>query len=467
MGGAMIKAVLDRFIRTLHPFRKDQEPHEWRNSTEYRYWRRFLASAQYWPFPKIEQWRLRQLKLQVTQAYQNTNGYRDLYDAAGVKPDDITKLSDIRFLPFTDKTLIRDNIEDFSVTDPARCYMTTSGSTGVPFGFYYPRGLDAVESAFVTSGWARAGWKGNMCKAVLRGNFVGDEKEPIAFDPERNELLLSSFFLSSALFEKYVDAVKQYRTKALFAYPSSLHIFCDLLKETDKTGEISFDIILIASENIYDWLLEKTREIFPKAKIFAWYGQTEMTVLAGWCEHSKKYHVCPFYGYTEFINPDDVEAETGQESEIVGTDFHNRITPFIRYRTGDFAVKGKRGCPDCGRQYRLMERIIGRSHEAVVTKKGDYVAMAYFTGIHGDLFDNVRQFRFYQDTPGVVVFRMVPKAAFRERDELHIRQELQRRLGNDIDLKIELTDDIPRSSGGKYNYLEQKLPVRYHEKRSD
>ena len=463
----MIKAVLDRFTRTLHPFRKAQEPREWRNSTEYRYWRRFLASAQYWPFPKIEQWQFRQLKRQVTHAYQNTKGYKGLYDAAGVKPDDITTLNDIRFLPFTDKALIRDNIEDFSVSDPSRCYITTSGSTGVPFGFYYSRGLDAVESAFVTSGWARVGWKGNMRKAVLRGNFVGDENAPIAYDPVSNELLLSSFFLSSGLFEKYVEAVKQYHPKVLFAYPSSLHIFCDLLKETNGIGEISFDIILIASENIYDRLLEKAREVFPKAKFFAWYGQTEMTVLAGWCEQNKKYHVCPFYGYTEFINQDDEEAEIGPEAEIVGTDFHNRITPFIRYRTGDFAVKGERGCPDCGRQYLLMERLIGRSHEAVVTKKGDYVAMAYFTGIHGDLFDNVRKFRFFQDTPGIVVFKMVPKAAFCERDERRIRQELQRRLGNDIHLKTELIDEIPRSSGGKYNYLEQKLPVRYHEKRSD
>ena len=404
----------------------------------------------------------------MVYAYQKTNGYRALYDEAGVKPEDIRTLDDIRILPFVTKELIRDNIEEFSVADPSRRKIKTSGTTGVNFEFFYPQGLDAMESAFVTTGWSRVGWKENMRQATLRGRFVGDEETPFTYVPENNELLLSTFILSQKrgeeqIFDRYLKALKRYGPEVLYAYPSSLHMLCDILEETGKIGDLNFKIILIASENVYDWLIEEAQTVFPGARIFAWYGQTEMVVLAAWCEHTRQYHVCPYYGYTELLDSENLEAREGEEAEIIGTDFHNHITPFLRYRTGDIAIKGKLGCPSCGRQYRLIDRIIGRSHEAVVSKTGQFVTISFCAGIY-KIIGNVYQFRFYQDTPGIVVFRFIPKTAFSRDNEIHIRRELERRLGPDVELIMEQVDNIRRTPHGKHTYLDQRLPVRYHEK---
>ena len=55
----------------------------------------FYNQAQWWSVEQIEDWQLVRLKLMVEYAYNNTSGYRQLYDEAGVKPSDIISLAGI------------------------------------------------------------------------------------------------------------------------------------------------------------------------------------------------------------------------------------------------------------------------------------------------------------------------------------------------------------------------------------
>ncbi|MGO1859722.1 phenylacetate--CoA ligase family protein, partial [Agrococcus casei] len=50
---------------------------------------------------------LERLQWSIAHAYENVPLYREKLDAAGVKPDDITSLDDIRRLPFTTKEDLR------------------------------------------------------------------------------------------------------------------------------------------------------------------------------------------------------------------------------------------------------------------------------------------------------------------------------------------------------------------------
>lgn len=61
----------------------------------------FYNEAQWWPKGRIENWQLERLKKVVTFAYENTAGYRQLYDEANIKPSDIQTLGDVQLLPFT------------------------------------------------------------------------------------------------------------------------------------------------------------------------------------------------------------------------------------------------------------------------------------------------------------------------------------------------------------------------------
>ena len=80
--------------------------------------------------------------------------------------------------------------------------------------------------------------------------------------------------------------------------------------------------------------------------------------------------------------------------------------------------------------------------------------------MHSHVFDNVQQFRFYQDTPGKVTLKVLPKATYDpSADERRIRTELAPKLGDDLRLTIEVVDRIPTSPRGKHGFLEQKLSL--------
>jgi phenylacetate-CoA ligase len=432
-----------------------------------KYWelKAFLQQAQWWDRERIADWQLDRLKEIVEYAYENTPGYHLLYRDAGIEPDDITSLEDLRLLPTTTKELLRDNLEDFtakSIPSWRRRYVTTGGSTGIPLGFYQTATNRWMENAFMHTGWERAGWQLGDISAVLRGAFVGSEERFWKYHPARRELRLSSYYLTDRTYPEYARKITEFRPQHLQAYPSAVTMLADLLVEHDDVGRINFDVILLGSENIYEWQKEKLERAFPDARLFSWYGHAEQVVLAPECESTDQYHVWPFYGLTEILDESGGEVETGEVGEIVGTSFWNYATPFIRYRTMDRARKGRAGCRACGRQFVLLESIEGRLQEIIVTGSGRYISMTALN-MHSDVFDHVRQFQFYQDTPGEVTFRVVRKASYTSDDSVGIRRELKKKLGNDIELEIEFVDEVPKTKRGKHRFLVQQLGLRYGE----
>ena len=82
--------------------------------------------------------------------------------------------------------------------------------------------------------------------------------------------------------DTYEDYIKNFKKdfKYLHAYPSSAFIFADLIIENDDCGRFPFEIILLGSENIYNFQIEKIKKAFPLSKINHWYGHSEQAILA-------------------------------------------------------------------------------------------------------------------------------------------------------------------------------------------
>ena len=87
------------------------------------------------PREEIEAIQLSKLKDTVRYIYDRVQPYRAKMDAAGVKPEDINTLEDLKKLPFTYKTDFRDNYPDglFAVDKKEIVrYHASSGTTGKP-----------------------------------------------------------------------------------------------------------------------------------------------------------------------------------------------------------------------------------------------------------------------------------------------------------------------------------------------
>lgn len=430
--------------------------HQDLTNPHYVAWLDFLKSSEQWTPDEIGAYQLHELQRVVKHAYESTRAYRANFDAAGVTPNALYSLDDIRQFPFSTKEQIRDQLEDYSAPLQEREYITTGGSTGIPFGFYRDKVSFGRELASKAYQYYRVGWKEGDRQLVFRGLPIETPDHTI-FVPEFNELRCSSYYLVPEWMEIYRQKAWEYQPDWLRCYPSSGYLFARFLKDTGRSFP-RIKGVLCASENLYDFQKELMREIFG-ARIFSHYGHYEMSVLAGFCETADTYHVLPQYGYAELCDAQGQPVDQpGQMGEVVATSFIMSATPFIRYRTRDYAVLQGWQCPACGRPYQIWSRIEGRLQEFIVTGAGRYISMTAIN-MHDDVFDHIRQFQFYQETPGQVVFRYIPAPTCSEAIVQDAKRRLLVKLGTDIDVVMQPVEDIPLTKRGKHRFLIQKLQL--------
>lgn len=382
----------------------------------------------------------------LTWAYENTSGYRALYDAAGVSPADLHDLDDLRHFPTVDKATMRADIERFSVPIPGRTWYTTGGSSGEPFGFFHDPLTFGRELASKAHQYRRIGWKESDRQLTLRG-LVVDTPDHMELVPKFNELRCSSYYLTPEWMEGYYTAALEYKPQWIRCYPASGYAFAQWLAETDRELP-PVKGVLCASENLLPFQKHLMAAVFG-GRVFSHYGHCECAVLAGYCEGADTYHVLPQYGYAELLDEDGLPVtEPGQMGEIVATSFIMHATPMVRYRTGDLAELAGWGCPECGRQVQVWRRIIGRAQEYLETADGRRIYMT-MVNVHDDTFQGVQAIQFYQEQPGAVTMYYVGPG-----DEARIRRGLKHRFAG-LDLTLKQVESIERTRRGK-----QRLVIR-------
>lgn len=437
--------------------------------SRYPYWRKvqkrreFLNKSQYWSQDEQLSYQWIQVKGLLYHAYENIPYYRNIFHQIDAHPEDFQNFDDFEKFPILSKSIIQDNLNDLvSVTCPQqkRVYTTTGGSTGIPVGIYVDKGESiATEWAFMTTLWKRIGFQDGDRAAVLRGAVISND-QIWETSPGQNLLILSSYHLTEDRLPAYIERLRKFSPKYIQAYPSSITIIAKFMLEQRVAPIKGIRAILCGSENLYTWQREIIEEAF-KCRIYSWYGQTEKVCLAGECEFNSMLHIFPEYGFTELLDEHDVSIkEAGKVGEIVATGFLSRCMPLLRYKTMDMASYATGYCDLCNRNYRLFKQIEGRLQEFIITSMGRYISMTAIN-MHSPVFDNIKQFRFYQDTPGTVSLKIVPKDSYCSDDEINISRELALKLGPDVALIIETIDQIPRTISGKYRFLEQKLPIKF------
>ena len=425
---------------------------------DYCDWIAFLRDTEKWTKEQIEKHQLNEIKRIIKYAYDNTEGYYKLYNEYGITHKSINSIKDFRTVPFVTKEMIRDNLQDFSIDIKDKEYVTTGGSTGIPFGFYREKTAFARELASKAYQYYRVGWKEGEKQLVLRGTII-PSSDHVKYYPEFFELRCSSYHLNPEEMEYYRQKAFEFQPDWLKCYPSSGFIFAKFLKETGRSFP-PLKGILCASENLYDYQKEFLSRVF-KTRVFSHYGHYELATLAGFCENEDTYHVLPQYGYAELIDKDGkLVTHLGGIGEIVGTSFIMHATPFIRYKTMDLAVLKGWSCSSCKRPYQLWKRIEGRLQEYIITRTGRYISMTAIN-MHDDIFDHIKQFQFHQKKPGEVTFKFVPKDSYNIDIINTIKNRLKIKLGDDVVLKMEVVDVIPLTGRGKYRFLIQQLKIKF------
>lgn len=175
--------------------------------TRHNFWSGFLElqDLQWRSTKELEARSFHKLSQLLSHAYENVPYYRELFETRGVKPHDLTTLSDLALFPESTRFDLRRNYPDKVIAsnlDPSRRIKNrTSGSTGSPLEFYADLGgMDLVRSSYLFFwDWAGIGpWTPEVRIANLE-EFLGpgltvtvEEVDGIGFEPSGKRLIIKT-----------------------------------------------------------------------------------------------------------------------------------------------------------------------------------------------------------------------------------------------------------------------------------
>ena len=418
--------------------------------------KRSLAATEFLPEAELAELQARLLQKTLGHAVDRVPFYREL----GISPDagGGIRLADF---PTIDKQTIRERLDRF-LTGPyyRRLKATSGGSTGAPFLFYMDRLVTRqVEKAFIFDQWGRVGYRLGDPIFNLRGRTPSDDKF-VHHDRLFNIHFASSFNLRKATVGDYVAAINGLRPRFLHGYPSTMYQLAALMEATGKRLLFRPAAVFCGSEKLFPYQRALIEKVFD-CRAYHWYGHSECLALGGACEYSDALHFYPQYGCTELV-PSGVFDERGRELlEIVATGFNNPVMPLIRYRTGDYAVPAESQTCRCGRNYLLVDEIVGRQQEFIVDANGSLIsATSLIFGQHYPAFQGLESIKLRQRQLGVIEVVLVKGVLFRDDLCLQMQDRMTELIGNRMKIRFSFAETTEKTAIGKARLVEQELDTR-------
>jgi len=415
---------------------------------DYKYYKTILTlihKTENWSEEQLELWQFNKLKEILDYAWVHILGYRNLWESYGFAPEKFKSPDDIKLIPFITKEILKDSLDEFSNKNlPNLRYVTTGGSTGIPLGFYEQSHNIMIERAFIDNLWSYFYPDINLDtkRVVLRGDRISSS---YVHDPMVG-LVLSSYDIDINNVKEYLIKIDKYKYPIFHGYPSAIYQMAKIIKDNQLFFNHRFEVICLGSEPLYNFQKELIEKVF-NTNLCCWFGHTERTIFAGLCQNCNRFHIYPQYGLTEIIN-----------GEMIGTSFWNYATPLIRYKTQDFAVVDSYKCNAYGKNRKLLKSIDGRLQELVVSKTKKLISMTAIN-MHDEIFDDLTQFRFYQDTEGDLIFKYIAQKNVNVRESI-IYSGLKNKLRDDFNLELKEVENIPKTESGKLRFLDQKLEIK-------
>ncbi|MCC2104485.1 MAG: AMP-binding protein, partial [Hyphomicrobiales bacterium] len=318
---------------------------------------------------ELEALQLERLKWSLKRAYDNVPHYRQKFDAAGVRPDDLNTLADLAKFPFSTKADLRDTYPYGLFASPMRDIVrvhASSGTTGKPTVVGYTQKdidtwADLMARSFRAAG---IGPDDIILNSYGYGLFTGG----LGAHYGGERLGAAVIPMSGGQTEKQVQLIQDFKPTVLLCTPSyALTIADELVRQGIKPSDTSLRVGVFGAE---PWTNEMRREIEQKLGIDAvdLYGLSEVMGPGVACESVETKdgpHIWEDHFYPEVINPQTGEpVADGEEGELVFTSLTKEALPIIRYRTRDLT----RLLPGTARTMRRMGKIAGRSDDMLIIR---------------------------------------------------------------------------------------------------
>lgn len=320
---------------------------------------------------QLEALQLEQLRETAKRAVRSYFYGKTLTDA-GLHPEDIRTLDDVRRLPFTIKDDLREHwpYGFLAVAKDELIRMhSSSGTTGRATVIFHTKSdVDAwtnlVARCMYMAGLRKSDVFQNM---MTYGLFTGG----LGFHYGAERIGALTIPAGAGNSKRQIQLMRDFDTTAIHIIPSyALHLYT-VFEELGLTPQADTKVRLafIGAEP-HSEKMRKRIEEFYGFKAFNSYGLSEMNGpgVAFECPEQNGMHIWEDNFLVEIIDPVTLEpVPDGQEGELVMTTLVREGMPVLRYRTKDLTRILPGLCP-CGRTHRRIERITGRTDDMMILK---------------------------------------------------------------------------------------------------
>ncbi|NTU60686.1 MAG: phenylacetate--CoA ligase, partial [Deltaproteobacteria bacterium] len=305
------------------------------------------------------------LRETVQWVYDRVPFYKRKLDEKGLKPADVKGIDDLRHLPFTVKTDLRDNYPFGLCAVPTAELVrvhASSGTTGKPItGPYTADDLDQWSNCMARTLWAQGLRPDDVVQnAYGMGLFTGG----LGFFHGALKIGCCLVPTGSGMTERQIMLLQDFGTTVLFCTPTYA---LTIIEKAEQMGvDLKKTKLRMGSFGAEPWTVEMRKEIEERSGIRAHeaYGLTEMMGPGvGFSCEQYRLHLNEDHCYPEIVDPSTLEPlPLGEKGELVFTAIQRRAMPLLRYRTRDITSLRRVEC-ECGRTLVVMDKILGRSDD--------------------------------------------------------------------------------------------------------
>jgi len=404
-------------------------------------------------------YRNRLLRRIVYHAYEKVPYYRELFDRAGISPEDIKTAEDLPRIPVTEKRHLRkeplERVLAAGMDSKQLIVRNTTGSTGESFIVMKTRSDEFLYHVSRLRVMQDLGLK--PTDLVVQIGRLANRQTPLSWR------LIQRFGL--------------FRQDRIYPGDDPV-LIADLLqnlKPDIATGDVTvmdrvslelagrrqdshLRFVVTGSGLLNAFMRKRIREGFG-ADVYDTYGAEEMSVIAWECRETGLYHVREDSVVVEVLD-NGRPVKEGERGEVVATALHFRAMPFLRYRLGDEAVKGPDVCP-CGKPFSTLKEISGRATDYLHLPDGREVYAGAIAHVLQEQVSWIERYELVQEERDRVIVRIAALSPPPAEVLAALKDSIADLLGPGVDVRIELVPEIQPGSGGKYRVLRSLLGSPY------
>jgi phenylacetate-CoA ligase len=317
----------------------------------------------------LQELQLTRLRQTVARAAASPFYGRRLKEA-GVSAGDIKSLEDVRRIPLTTKADLRAHGREMLTLPLAEMVRlhASSGTTGQATVIYYTRAdieawADLVARALYMTGMRATDVFQNMMGYGLFTGGLG-----FHYGAERLGALTIPAGAGNSL--RQLQLMEQFATTAIHIIPSfALYLLNTFAQKGLDPRDLPLRLAFLGAEPHSEDMRRRIEAAYG-VKAFNSYGLSEMNGpgVAFECPEQNGMHVWEDAFLLEVLDPETLEpTPPGETGELVFTNLTRQGMPLLRYRTRDLASCDEAPCA-CGRSFRRLSRIKGRSDDMVIIK---------------------------------------------------------------------------------------------------